>query len=366
MKNAIATDKLQNWINFDSVEELLQFLCEDMHLVGRMLKAHGVLTVDTLLVFRHMRYRGDTKRELIWIMIDDGLLLFEWERAWTFDAYHSFSQPSVLWIPDYEKDNSPLAEFCRFSISIAEKGRISKEYRKGNIKQEIGLHINEILFLRDDLGLYAIPFDEFPDEYFLDGISSYPMRALGFLFRESNDTGFLDLINCELFIQGPEWQYSRSFWFKKEPQLATGLYAYFILLAGDPKGWIDCDSDYDHECIFIKYHNGPVETIIFDLVNCAALVGGMPFEVWFTPQEDWKQAMKDWRLILQAESWEDLFVSLSYIDREDYYLDRHWKRFTHRYKTVDLSIVKQAVRYLYEWVEYIIDIYGGISTYSIF
>ena len=301
---------------------------------------------------------------VIWFLIDDGLLLIRWP----FDLWQGGYQrnnPSVLWISDIGEESSPLVESCLQSIAKAESGRVTEGYEKVHIKQDVNLRIDSVLLLQDDLPLYAYPLDETPEEHFLDDISSDKLHALGIRFAESEYTGYLDLYHCDLFVQGPDWRYSRIPLLKREPVLATQAYAYMVLVAGAERLAIACDGSEKRECLFCEQFAGPVIDVIHILIFRAAETGNWPYEAWFNPRETWERAMEDWKVFLAHDDWEGLFDTLCRPDYEQHTVDTSWLYLINDSYRADYNLMKMMLQYLYEWVAQVLKNEEGVTAYCI-
>jgi hypothetical protein len=181
-----------------------------------------------------------------------------------------WNKPSVLWIPDIRNDDSPLVEAWLRSLDDAQIGRITQSRYFISIKQEVGLIVDSISLLQDDYSLYAFPLRKIPPEHLLDDLESEKLHALGIDFFEKDYTGYLDLYRCDLFVQGPFWQFSWFPWLKREPALATIPYAYVLLVAGKEMMPLECDGSETRECLFCGEYDGEVNEAIHRFIFHAA------------------------------------------------------------------------------------------------
>lgn len=364
MKNAITMSNQYHWRECSSFRELAHVLLHEVHLEERMIKAHGRVVLDVSLLHPDWDPADTIDSSVIWMLIDDGLLLVRWP----FDLWKGGYQrnfPLTLWIPDIEHNRSPLVEFCLQAIFKAKIGRVTEKYEAGDIKQEVNLQVNSILLLQDDLNLYAFPFDDIPGGHLLSDDKSEELHALGIRFTEPEYTGYLDLMHCDLFVQGPDWRYSRFPWLKREPRLATGEYAYMVLVAGKEGSTLACDGSERRECLFCEQFAGYAIDVIHRLVFRAAETGDWPYEPYFNSREVWQQAKEDWQVILSHDDWESLFETLCRPDYEQHTIDTSWLNFINNGYRSDYRLMKKALQYLCEWVELVLETEEGVTAYCI-
>lgn len=364
MKNAITMPIRHQWRECSSYRELAHVLVQEVNLEGRCIKAHGRSRLLEPLVAPDEQPSEGGVTDVTWFLIDEGLLLVQWP----FDSWQGGflrDKPFVLWISDVGKDGSPLVESCLQSIEMAKIGRVTEGYEKTHVKQNVNLRVDSILLLQDDLNLYAYPLEETPEEHLLDDIRSDKLQSLGIRFAESGYTGYLDLYHCDLFVQGPSWRYSRFPWFKREPILSTQAHAYMVLVAGEERSALACDGSEKRECLFIGQFAGYVIDVIQRLVFRFATFGDWPYELYFNPREVWQDAMDNWRVILEHNDWEGLFETLCKPDYEKHTVETSWLYlFNDNYRS-DYGMMKEALRYLFDWVEQVLETEEGVTTYCI-
>jgi len=364
MKNAIAVPIRHQWRECSSLRDLAHVLVHEVNLEGRKIVAHGRSLIQELLVAPDDQPGEEEMTDVTWVLIDDGLLLVRWPYEMWQGGYQR-DNPSVLWIPDIDKEGSSLVESCLQSIERAEIGRVTEGYEKKYVKQDINLRVDSILLLQDDLNLYAYPLDETPEEHFLDDITSDRLHALGIRFVETGYTGYLDLYYCDLFVQSPDWRYSRIPWLKREPTLATQAYAYMVLVAGNKCSALVCDGSEKRECLFCEQFSGPAIALIRILVFRAAVTGDWPYEAWFNPREIWIRAMDDWKVFLAHDDWEGLFETLCKPDYTQHTINTSWLYLVNECYRADYSLMKMLLRYLYDWVAQVLKTEEGVTTYCI-
>jgi hypothetical protein len=364
MKNAITMSIRHQWRGCSSFRELAHVLLHEVHLEGRMIQAHGRVALDATLFHPEGEPADDGGSDVTWMLIDEGLLLVRWR----FDLWkggYRRDYPFTLWIPDIENDRPPLVESCLQAIARAEVGRVTEGYEKKAVKQDVNLRVDSILLLQDDLSLYAFPLEDFPKEHLLGDDESEKLHALGIRFTEPEYSGYLDLRHCDLFVQGPDWRYSRFPWLKREPRLATGEYAYMVLVAGEERSALACDGSENRECLFCEQFAGPEIDVIHLLVFRAAETGDWPYEAWFNPREIWERAMEDWKVFLAHDDWEGLFETLCKPDYGLHTVDTSWLYLINDCYRSDYSLMKEALQYVYDWVEQVLETEEGVTAYCI-
>jgi len=364
MKNAITMPIRHQWRECSSFRDLAHVLVHEVNLEGRRIKAHGRSSIPEPLAASDEQPSEGRMTDVTWFLIDEGLLLVRWP----FDLWQGGylrDKPFVLWISDVGKDDSPLVESCLQSIGMAKIGRVTEGYEKEYVKQDVNLRVDSILLLQDDLNLYAYPLDETPEEHLLDDIMSEELHALGIRFAKPGYTGYLDLYHCDLFVQGPGWRYSRIPWLKREPTLSTQAYAYMVLVAGAERSALACDGSENRECLFCEQLAGPVIKVIHLLVFRAAETGNWPYEAWFNPREIWERAMEDWKVFLAHDDWESLFETLCKPDYEQHTVETSWLYLVNDCYRADYSLMKQMLRYVYDWVAQVLETEEGVTTYCI-
>ena len=364
MKNAITMSTRHQWRECSSFRELAHVLLYEVHLEGRMIKAHGRVELDVTLFHSDEDPAECTVSYVTWMLIDEGLLLVRWPFNHWKGGYQR-DNPITLWLPDIEHDRPPVVETCLQAISEAKTGRLIESYEEGSDKREVYLHVDSILLLQDDLNLYGFPLEETPSERLLNDDRSDKLHALGLRFTEEGYTGYLDLTYCDLFVQGPDWRYSWFPWFRREPRLAFGKYAYMVLVAGEDTSALACDGSENRECLFIEQFAGYVIDVIHRLVFRFATFGDWSYDPYFNPREVWQDAMEDWRVILEHNDWEGLFESLCKPDYEQHTVETSWLHLINDSYRSDYGLMKEALRYLYDWVEQVLETEEGVTAYCI-
>lgn len=364
MKNAIPMSTHYQWWECNSFRELAYLLVHKVNLEGKRIEAHGRFRLASELVYPRDVPCEDKWVDITWLRIKNGLLLVRWP----FDLYkggYQRDEPSVLWIPDIQRNTSPLVEACLQIIDTAKIGRITESYDVLSVKQEVGLTVGSIVLLQDDYSLYAFPLEKIPREHFLHDLKSKKLHALGIEFVEKGYAGYLDLHYCDLFVQGPFWRFS---WFprlKREPVLATNSYAYMVLVAGKERTILECDGSEKRECLFCELYAGKMIDVVHRFVFRVACTGDWPNDPYFNPREIWEEAMVDWRVFLAHDDWESLFETLCKPDYENHTVDPSWLSLINESNSVDYWMMKQALHYLYDWVERVLENEEGITAYCI-
>ncbi|PKL12538.1 MAG: hypothetical protein CVV48_03950 [Spirochaetae bacterium HGW-Spirochaetae-4] len=251
------------------------------------------------------------------------------------------------------------------NIAAAKITVVNKSHVPLSIKQEVGLTVESVLLLQDDYSLYAFPLDEIPFDHLLQDLDSHLLSALAFRFVETGHTGYFDLQNCTLFIQGPSWRFSRFPWLKREPALVTQTYAYMVLVAGKERSVVACDGSEKRECLFCEQFAGEVISVIHRLIFRAAITGDMPEEPYFNPRGAWEEAMKDWQVLLAHDDWEHLFETLCSPDYQKHTMDSTWLSLINESYRADYAMLKEVLRFLYDWVEQVLETEEGITAYCI-
>lgn len=363
MKNTITVSALHRWRQCSSFRELVHVLLHDVRVEGRMIKAHGRATVEHLPVLPEEN-EDRNMADVIWLLIDEGLLLIRWSFNLWQGGYQKMT-PLALWVPDIGSDGSPLVKSCLKAIAGSNIGRVTERYEEGDLKQEVNMVVDLIVLLQDELSLNAFPLEEIPPEHLLDDHGSQQLCALGMKFIEASFSGYFDLYNCDLFVQGPWWRFSRFPWFRREPMLSTEAYACMVLVAGEDCATLACDGTERRECLFVEMYAGPVVNVIHSLVFRVAETGDWPYDAQFNSRQVREEALKDWEVLLPHDNWEGLFATLCAPDYERHTVDGLWLRFGNEGYRADYGILKDALTYFKEWVETVLETEEGLTVYCI-
>lgn len=364
MKNAITMPNRHQWRNCASIQGLAHMLLCEVLLEGRKIKEHGRIAIEESLVYPEEQFDEESIVEVTWLLIDEGLLLVRWPFDPRLSGYQ-WMYPSALWIPDIETDRSPLVKSCLKNISAAIIGRVTEGFEKRRVKQKVNLRVDSVLLLQNDFNLYAFPLDETPEKYLLNDVMSEKLCALGIKFVEEGYTGYLELYYCDLFVQGPEWHFSRFPWLKREPVLSTKAYAYLVLVAGEADDALSCDGSERRDCLFCEQFAGATIDVFVRLVYRTAHTGDWSYETYFNPREVWESAMKDWDIFLAHDDWEGVYETLCKPDYENHTVDTSWLYLINDCYRADYPMTKEVITYLYQWVEQVLETEEGITVYYI-
>jgi hypothetical protein len=365
MEYALFTSKHAQCVVCTCPQDFARFLIEKVQLEGRLVKAHGGLHCYPLQDDNLENPEEPPYYDLIWMLADEGLLLFRGSLA--LNANFERRPRKLIWIPDLRcEDPFAVQQFFQ-GISLAHEGRITESRENRDTKQEIGLRVNRIVYLQKDLSLHAFPLEEIPEKDLLASYSSEQLFSLGLFFAKEGYTGYLDLVDFDLFVQGPDWRYSRHRCFKKEPRLATKSYSYLLLIASkDISKPLISDGSEQRECLFLNMlaHNGTAA--VEHLMAMTMKTGSSRYELQFNPRQEIEPKLEIWRVILAQDSWESLFEILCKPDYENHTLRSTWLCFFNYFHRANYTLMKETLKYLLDWVEQAMDTAEGVSAYSIY
>ena len=356
MKNAIIVPFHQRWRECLSLSEMAQFLMEEVALVGRQIKSHGKCLIETALLHPKGNPASNvTEREVFWMVIDEGLLLayIDWVKR---DQDYQF-RALMCWIPKYKEENSPLVESCLKSITQARQWGVTEQ-------GENPLVVESVLFLPSSANLTVIPVQLTPKKYLLDSLQSDRLVGLGIVFTEEGYTAYFDLKELLLYIQDPNWKYSWSAHFYREPTLGTPEFVNYVLVAGEDKNSEPFSRGERRECIMWKRdHDSPVRVIQMLPMDFHY----HPYYIVprYFPKKEWELAIEGCKVILQQDNWEQLFEALCKPNYGECKIDKTWMYLINACYKLDYIWVKETVNYFANWVEGVLEKEEGITSHFI-
>ena len=75
--------------------------------------------------------------------------------------------------------------------------------------------------------------------------------------------------------------------------------------------------------------------------------------------------MKDWQVLLAHDDWEHLFETLCSPDYQKHTMDSTWLSLINESYRADYAMLKEVLRFLYDWVEQVLETEEGITAYCI-
>lgn len=345
MFNALSAYKSRLEGECTCTQDVAHFLMEIVQLQGRVVRSYGRIC------------------HTMWMMIDEGLLLFTRPDGVFTSSYKTASH--LVWVPDVACEESPTIKQLLVMIALAGDGSIIDEFEYPEIRIEVGLMIERIVFLRNDSGLHAYPPNDVPPSDSLDGYSSESLWAFGLLFSDSDATGYLSLVDFHLFIQGPDWRYSGHRWFKMESRLAIQPYAYYVLFVSrDYAEALSTDSSDKRHCLFIdEMHRSREFGAISYLIHEGIKNYDWEGSPYFNNKEAVESTLEVWRVILSHSDWKGLYKELCKDKYETCSEYSSWPKFCKEFEQADYQVMREGLHCLYDWVSVALDAAGGLYAY---
>jgi hypothetical protein len=365
MNNAITVPRQQGWRVFHTTQAVARFLCEDVHLIGRVLRAHGRVWVRIDLVY----LVGDPdfkSMPLEYMFLDDGLLLMEPEGWWR--GHNQETCYPLLWIPKLEGHMTPLLEECLLYIHTEAHGENEHAFYYNEV---VDLRISELHFLESCVVRHAAPIEYLPERIQLESFDDERCKALAIGLSKDGYKGCLDLTWMSLTVMDPTWRYSHHPDFVREPRLARFSMVDFIVIPGLDQLMPKSTVSESRDCLMSINGHVPIMDIITPLCWKAN-------EGWDTPSWEpevrkagWHKLIEFWHGMKGHDSWESFFEEMCKPRYPYHAIDDSWLWFFNRNACSDVharngkewQVILPSLRYFFEWLEEAVEIHGGASCY---
>lgn len=365
MKNAIDMPRRNGWKVFKTTQAAARFLCEDVHLIGRVMKAHGRIWVRRDLVY----LVGEPDFEsmpLEYVVLDDGILLME-PYGWRYGNNPETCYP-ILWIPQMDHHMTPLLEECLLYIYSEMKGNNENAYC---YNETLDLRISELHFLEDCMVRHVAPIEQLPERIQLESFDDERCNVLEIGFSKDGYKGCLDLVWMSLTVMDPIWKYSYHPDFVREPRLARFSMVGFMVMPGLDQSRPKPTALESRDCLMATNGYVPVMDIITPL--CWKASEGWDTHSWEPEirKAGWRSLIELWHGIKVHDSWESFFDKMCTPRYPYHAIDDSWLWFfnlnacsdVHRKRGKEWEVVMPSLQYFFDWLEKAVETHGGASCF---
>jgi hypothetical protein len=184
------------------------------------------------------------------------------------------------------------------------------------------------------------------------------------VFKEEGFTAYFDLGKLLLFIQGPSWKYSWSGSFYREPTLATPEFVNYVLIAGGDESRVAVDGSEKRDCLMWKWASNNPLTVI------QMLPVDLHYHAYYCvprylPKKEWELAIEGCKMILQQDSWEQLFEALCKPNYDECTIDKTWMHLINNCHKIEYRYLGITVSYFVDWVVGVLEEEEGITSHYI-